>query len=244
MRLEKVIEEALQTSRKETKRYLKAGEVKVNQRIISKGGYNVDGLCDTINVQGRDIKGPIHHYYMLNKPQGVITANRDATQKTIFDLLPYHEGMSSVGRLDKDTTGLILVSDNGPLCYALTQKVGRIAKEYIVTVNGPLDDTDIAAFNQGIVFDDGTQCQPAQLVIEHCSATESKARVILYEGRRHQIKKMFLCRGVKVTALHRHRIGSLVLDPLLEEGQWRALTVEEVKQLMEGVRQKANDCDC
>lgn len=238
MRLEHAVQEACHSSRNETKRLLKKGEVQVNGQIVRDGAYNVDGAIDTVTVKGNAIPLFCHHYYMLNKPAGVVTAKTDAKDKTVFDLLPNTPNLSSVGRLDKDTTGLILASDNGILCYHLTQKIGQVEKVYDVIVNGKLTARDVHNFESGIVFDDGVMCQPARLEIIHTTPTESRARVTLKEGKRHQVKKMFLCCGVKVTQLKRIQIGSLSLDDTLKQGEWRELTTEEIAKLMQQTRRK------
>lgn len=231
MRIDKVLEE-LGYNKKASRRLLKQHQVCVNEQVITHINYNVDGNIDRLTIKGKHYPLKPHQYYMLNKPKGVISANRDATEKTIFEYLPCEDTLPFVGRLDKDTTGLMLITDNGPLCYALTQKQGGVEKEYEVTVNGPLLEDAVDFFASNITFDDGFVCQKAKLTILSSTPIESHAKVVIKEGCRHQIKKMFLCYGVKVISLKRNRIGSLWLDNALKEGGYRPLTNDEIYHLL------------
>ena len=134
-----------------------------------------------------------------------------------------------IGRLDRDTTGLLLITDNGPLGFQLLHPQYHIEKEYAATVNGPLEPAHIEEFQEGITFLDGRKCKPAKLEILSSSLTESQALVTLSEGKFHQVKKMFLAIGVKVTALKRVQFGDFTLDSELAEGQYRPLNQEELK---------------
>lgn len=236
MRVDKVLEQKLQASRKQMKQWLKNEDVIVNGKVITEGSYDVEGRIDTLTVERKEIEIPQHDYYMLHKPKGVVTANIDRKDPTIFDYLPKIKEGFSIGRLDKDTTGLIVVTNNGRLGYHCTQAKTKVGKWYEVTVNGPLAKEDEQAFLEGITFLDGTRCRSAQLCIEKSTEEESEARVYLTEGKRHQIKKMFLARGVKVISLKRIQVGPIVLDEQLKEGEYRSLTKEEIKELYEEMR--------
>ncbi|CAM4021917.1 pseudouridine synthase [Catellicoccus marimammalium] len=236
MRVDKVLEQKLQASRKQMKQWLKNEDVIVNGKVVTEGNYDIEGRIDTLTVEGKEIGIPQHDYYMLHKPKGVVTANTDAKDPTIFDYLPKIKEGFSIGRLDKDTTGLIIVTNNGRLGYHCTQAKTKVGKWYEVTVNGPLTKKDEQAFLDGITFLDGTRCRSAQLWIEKSGEKESEAKVYLTEGKRHQIKKMFLAQGVKVTALKRTQVGPIVLDEQLEEGEYRPLTKEEIEELYEEMR--------
>lgn len=161
-----------------------------------------------------------------------MTATKDAQHPTVLDLLRAEDRTPKtypIGRLDRDTTGLLLLTDNGPLGFQLLHPQYHIEKEYAVTVNGPLEPTHIEEFQEGITFLDGTTCKPAKLKILNSSLTESQALITLSEGKFHQVKKMFLSVGVKVTSLKRIKFGDFSLDPNLAEGQYRPLNQDELQ---------------
>lgn len=231
MRIDKELEKQGFT-KKEIKKQLKQGNILLNNQIVNSLSLWVDGQIDILSVNHKEIPLTYHHYYMLYKPKGVVTAKTDKKFPTVHDFVPPHQDLFSVGRLDKDTTGFILMTDNGGLGYYLTQEHTNVSKGYQVTVNGPLSKEDILAFEEGIEFLDGTRCKPASLDIKNTSLYESQAFVTISEGRRHQIKKMFLSRGVKVIQLHRQSIGPLVLDDKLTIGSYRSLTEQELRSLI------------
>ena len=169
---------------------------------------------------------------MLYKPNGVVTASKDKKLPTVMDLLPEHlqsEQLYAIGRLDRDTTGLLLLTDNGPLGFQLLHPQYHVDKTYQVEVNGLLTPDHIQQFKDGIVFLDGTICKSSQLEILSSSPSLSRATITISEGKFHQVKKMFLSVGVKVTALKRVQFGDFLLDPDLAEGQHRRLNQEELK---------------
>lgn len=181
-------------------------------------------------VAGRKVEGYGSRYYLLNKPAGVVTARSDKEHQTVLDLLApvdRTEGLYPIGRLDRDTKGLLLITDNGPLGYRMLHPSHHVDKTYEVEVNGWLDKTAVQAFADGIAFHDGTVCQPAHLHILSASRQESLAYVTISEGKFHQVKKMFLCVGVKVTSLTRLSFGALQLPSDLPEGQYRELNPAE-----------------
>ena len=168
----------------------------------------------------------------MNKPLGVVTANSDRKHQTVLDLIrpeDFNEDLYSVGRLDRDTCGLLLITDNGPLGFQLLHAQYHIAKTYEVEVNGLLDNQMIKAFQKGIVFLDGTICKPALLTIHSSTPNKSTATVTISEGKFHQIKKMFLTVGVKVTFLKRTHFGAFELDPNLAAGEYRAFNQSELE---------------
>ena len=173
--------------------------------------------------------GPV--YLMLHKPGGVVSATEDSREKTVLSLLPeqYRRlGLFPVGRLDKDTEGLLLLTNDGPLAHRLLAPKSHVDKVYYAQVDGVLDAGDCKAFRQGITLADGYTCLPARLeVIEDGRA----AQITVQEGKYHQVKRMMAARGKPVTYLKRVRFGPLTLDPELEKGCWRALTEEEKKLL-------------
>ena len=169
---------------------------------------------------------------MLHKSNGVVTASKDKKLPTVMDLVPKNiqsDQLYAIGRLDRDTTGLLLLTDNGPLGFQLLHPQYHVDKSYQVVVNGPLTSDHIRLFKEGIVFLDGTTCKPAQLEILDISPTESHASITISEGKFHQVKKMFLSVGVKVTSLKRVQFGDFTLDPELSEGQFRSLNPEELE---------------
>lgn len=231
MRLDKLIEENLQTSRKQMKRLFLMGKVQVDGEIIYQENKNVDSMLHTIKVDGQQLLTN-EVYYLLNKPQGVVTANQDELS-TVFDvLLPVDRraDLSAVGRLDRDTEGLLLLTSNGQLGYDLLQPKKKVTKVYEATINATVTEEDVGAFARGITFHGGETCQPAKLEILSANALESQVCLTLCEGKFHQVKKMFLATGKKVTYLKRVSMGPLTIGELAV-GEYRTLTKEELIQL-------------
>ena len=233
MRLEHLLMKHFDISRKHMKKLISSGEVLIDSIAATHVSNNVDPQLQVITVLGNQIEDNSQKYFLLNKPKGIISATTDATHTTVIDLF-YKEninGLYPIGRLDRDTEGLLIITNNGPLGYRLLNPVQHIEKEYYVEVNGPLDNSCIQRFYDGIIFHDGTICKPAILSILESSPSFSKASVIISEGKFHQIKKMFLCVGVKVTFLKRIRFGKFVLDSSLEPGEYRPLNPFELQLL-------------
>ena len=231
MRLDNLLPQE-KISRKAMKQALLKEEILVDGRPARSLAQNIDTGLQELLFQDRIIHGYEHSYLMLHKPAGVVTANKDKKLPTVMDLLPpdiQSDKLYAVGRLDRDTTGLLLLTDNGPLGFQLLHPQYHVDKTYQVVVNGPLTSDHIRLFKEGIVFLDGTTCKPAQLEILSSSPTESHASITISEGKFHQVKKMFLSIGVKVISLKRVRFGEFTLDPELAEGQYRPLNQEELK---------------
>lgn len=235
MRLDKLLEENKIGSRKSVKRRLLTGEVMVNDEIIRCGHYNVDPGLDRIYVGLQQLSGDPHRYIILNKPQGVVTAVSDAEHQTVLDSVKAQgievTGLFPVGRLDRDTEGLTLLTDNGQLAYELAMGDKKVTKIYRVQVNTSLTKIDQEAFLEGVKFHDGTTCKPAILKIISSSKEVSEAHVEIQEGKFHQVKKMFLTRGGKVTFLKRIALGPLNLPDDLLVGEARPLTINELETL-------------
>ena len=236
MRLQEFIQQTCQLSSRRARQKNAQGLVSVDGDCVRNGNYLVGPAWHRIQLGGQDLPSHLgHQNYLFYKPVGLVSARRDDRYATIFDALPAELqdlNLSIVGRLDRDAQGLILLTNNGQLHYLLENPRFQMAKTYRVRVNGPLDDQDVAAFAEGIIWSDGYVCQPAQLLIEEVGRQASQACLTIYEGKRHQIKKMFLARGVKVTRLERLAIGPLSLDRQpLQEGHYRELTVGEVSDL-------------
>ena len=233
MRLEHLLMKHFDISRNHMKKLISSGEVLIDSIAATHVSNNVDPQLQVITVLGNQIEDNSQKYFLLNKPKGIISATTDATHTTVIDLF-YKEninGLYPIGRLDRDTEGLLIITNNGPLGYRLLNPVQHIEKEYYVEVNGPLDNSCIQRFYDGIIFHDGTICKPAILSILESSPSFSKASVIISEGKFHQIKKMFLCVGVKVTFLKRIRFGEFLLDESLSPGEYRPFNSFELQLL-------------
>ena len=234
MRLDQVMNQAGLGSRNQVKRLLKSCQVQVDGQVERRPNRNVDPGLQEIKVQGQTLTQPVETYWLLHKPQGVLTAVTDDRFTTVIDCLAPQDqapGLYPVGRLDRSTTGLVFLTTNGPLGYRMLHPQYHVEKEYQVVVNGPLTQDHVASFAQGILIDQDRPCAPAHLVIEASGPQESRARLTIREGKFHQVKKMFLSVGVKVTQLHRLRMGHLVLDQDLAPGAYRSLKPEELAQL-------------
>ena len=231
MRLDNLLAQE-KISRKTMKQALLKKEIMVDRFPATSLAQNVDTGLQEVIFQDRKIQGYEHTYLMLHKPSGVVTASKDKKLPTVMDLLPQHlqsDQLYAIGRLDRDTRGLLLLTDNGPLGFQLLHPQYHVDKTYQVEVNGPLSSDHIQQFKDGIVFLDGTICKTAQLEILSSSPSLSRATITISEGKFHQVKKMFLSVGVKVTALKRVQFGDFLLDPDLAEGQYRPLNKEELK---------------
>ena len=231
MRLDRLLAQEM-VSRKAMKQALLKKEILVDGVPATSLAQNVDTGLQELIFQGRKIQGYEHTYLMLHKPNGVVTASKDKKLPTVMDLLPpdnQSDQLYAIGRLDRDTTGLLLLTDNGPLGFQLLHPQYHVDKTYQVKVNGPLSSDHIQQFKDGIVFLDGTICKPAKLEILSASPTDSHASITISEGKFHQVKKMFLSVGVKVISLKRVQFGDLTLDPELAEGQFRPLNPKELE---------------
>ena len=231
MRLDNLLAQE-KISRKTMKQALLKKEIMVDRFPATSLSQNVDTGLQELIFQGRKIQGYEHTYLMLHKPNGVVTASKDKKLPTVMDLLPQHlqsDQLYAIGRLDRDTTGLILLTNNGPLGFQLLHPQYHVDKTYQVEVNGLLTPDYIQQFKSGIVFLDGTICKPAQLEILSSSPSLSRATITISEGKFHQVKKMFLSVGIRVTALKRVQFGDFTLDSELAEGQYRSLNQEELK---------------
>ena len=233
MRLDRLLAQE-KVSRKAMKQALLKNEILVDDCPARSLAQNVDTGLQKLICQGQQIQGYEHNYLMLHKPNGVVTASKDKKLPTVMELVPKNiqsDQLYAIGRLDRDTTGLLLLTDNGPLGFQLLHPQYHVDKSYQVVVNGLLTSDHIQRFKDGIVFLDGTTCKPAQLEILSSSLTESRASITISEGKFHQVKKMFLSVGVKVTALKRVQFGDFTLDSELAEGQYRFLNQEELEMI-------------
>lgn len=224
MRLDKFLS-AQGLSRKQARAAIASGQVSVNGEVQGDPGFILDPISAQVLFQGRALGYRRHMHLMLHKPAGLLTATTDARQKTVMDLLPEElkrRALGPVGRLDKDVTGLLLLTDDGQLAHRLISPKWTVEKVYLARVEGALDAADIQAFQAGIALSDFT-ARPARLEI----LEPDLGRLTLTEGKFHQVKRMFAARGKPVLRLHRESVGGVSLDPALECGKFRPLTAEE-----------------
>lgn len=234
MRLDKFLCDAGLGSRSEIKNIAKSGRILVNGQKITKTDLKIDENSDIINFCGKDIAYKKFTYIALNKKAGFVTANCDNLHQTVFDLLDddlQKKKLFAVGRLDKDTEGLLLITNDGDFSHSLMSPKKHIDKVYYAEVLGEILPEHIEKFNDGVVFLDGTICKSAKLKIVE-TGEKSKAFVTISEGKFHQVKIMFKTIGCDVLYLKRIQIGSLKLDENLAIGEYRNLTDEEVKSLL------------
>ena len=231
MRLDKYLAETAQCTRSEAKALLSKGKVAVNGVLCKKGDTQIrEG--DAVTVEGRELAYRKFVYLMLNKPEGVVSASTDKRDTTVVDLVrdayPRRE-LFPAGRLDKTSTGFVLLTDDGGFAHDILAPKRHVSKTYTVTLDTPLTDEMKQGFAHGVTLADGTALSPAEA--EALSADGLVVRVMLKQGVYHQIKRMFGVYGAGVNALHRDAIGGLALDESLAPGQWRELTAEEVAKI-------------
>ena len=222
-------------SRKEVHKLIKAGLVSVNGKIVKTPKEKVKE-SDVVEVNGQEIAYQQYHYFLLNKPKGVLSATEDLHQKTVIDLLEVkdqYKDLAPVGRLDKDTTGLLLITNDGQLNHELLAPNKHVDKVYQALIAGKVTIDTVATFASGMELKDSTVLKPAKLEILDVdeSKDQSKIRITIKEGKYHQIKRMFGAVGMKVLELDRLQMGSLQLDPQLKRGHYRELTEEELSAL-------------
>lgn len=228
-RIDKLLAGTGRWSRKEAAELVRTGRVTADGTPVARREEKVSERA-AIRVDGELLSAQRYTYLMLHKPAGVVCATRDPREETVLSLVPEplrRIGLFPAGRLDKDTVGLVLLTNDGALGHDLLSPRRHVDKVYLVRVEGVLDKDDEAAFRSGMVLEDGTRCLPAGLDIRG----PGEALVTLREGKYHQIKRMLAARGKPVTYLKRLRFGPLSLDERLEPGQWRPLTQEEVDAL-------------
>lgn len=229
-RLDKILANTGRWSRKEVRELVRAGRVAVNGVTARSPEEKYDPAAQ-FTVDGSSVSGERMVYLMLHKPAGLVSATEDPKQPTVLELLPDHlkrVGLFPAGRLDKDTEGLLLLTNDGVLAHRLLAPRRHVDKTYFVQVEGQLDEGDVEAFSRGMTLGDGLVCMPAGL--EPLEQPDT-AIVTLREGKYHQIKRMLASRGKPVRYLKRLTMGPLELDPALKRGEWRPLTEEETAAL-------------
>ncbi|MBC1626412.1 rRNA pseudouridine synthase [Listeria welshimeri] len=227
MRLDKLLSHTGFGSRKEVKPLLKSGAVVVNGTIQKDSKMQVNPDKDEITVHGTPVVYQEFVYFMLHKPQNVVSATEDNVSETVIDLLAQEDTLTypfPVGRLDKDTEGLLIITNDGTLAHNLLSPKKHIDKTYYAKIDGEVLLEDVKAFAEGIVLDDGYICKPARLEI----INPNEIKVTIQEGKFHQVKRMFAARGKTVSYLKRISMGQLQLDESLELGEYRPLTETEL----------------
>ncbi|MDT2828051.1 pseudouridine synthase [Enterococcus viikkiensis] len=233
MRLDKFLAEVGLGSRKEVKQLIKKGQISVNQQIEKSDKKQVEPEKDQIAFQGETLHYQEFYYYLLHKPAGVVSATEDSRDRTVLDLFTpadYRSDLFPVGRLDKDTEGLLLITNDGKLAHELLSPKKHVEKEYFAKVAGVMTVEDQQRFVEGILLD-GEKTLPAELLIDETTADSSEVRIILHEGKFHQVKRMVKACGKEVTYLKRIRMGSLELPSELVKGNYRVVTAEEIASL-------------
>ena len=231
-RLDKFLAAQGKGTRKEVGRLIRSGAVAVDGVPVRDPAAKVDPSCQTVAVGGSPILWQEHLYIMMNKPAGVLSATEDRRQKTVLDLLPEglrRRGLFPAGRLDKDTTGLLLITDDGDLAHRMLSPKKHVYKLYQARLDAPVTPEDVRAFEEGVRWEEEVYA-PARLWAGEGDSFVAFAQV--HEGRFHQVKRMFQARGKTVLSLKRLKIGGLSLDSTLQEGECRLLAPEEVCQIL------------
>ncbi len=227
-RIDKVVAIGFGCSRKDSRGMILRGRVSVDGVICRDISLKVDPNLNVITVDGNDVSFKKKVYIMINKPKGVLSASNDKSRETVVDLVKKdfpRDGLFPVGRLDKDTTGLLIITDDGEFGHKVISPKSGIEKEYIVTLDKPVTDEDIAVLEKGVTLADGTVCRPAVVKLYKDRKVVSTT---ITEGKYHEIKRMFGVVGIGVNELSRIRIGKLVLDVQLDQGQYREISDEEL----------------
>jgi len=235
MRIDKLLANIRYGSRKDVKSLLKSKAVKVNDEVVKDAKQQVDPDHDVITLNGEVVEYKEFIYLMMNKPPGVISATEDAREQTVIDLLEIEDAVYNpfpVGRLDKDTEGLLLLTNDGKLSHRLLSPKKHVPKIYFAVIKGMVTEDDIESFKKGVTLDDGYVTKPGHLDILKSGET-SDIELTISEGKFHQVKRMFESVGKKVIYLKRISMGPLALDETLELGEYRELTEEEIQSLQE-----------
>lgn len=239
MRLDKYLAERLGIPRSESRKRIAAGAVTVNGTLCRKADTQIDEHTAEVSVNGTPLSGSYEKYVylMLNKPEGVVSASRDKRDTTVTDLVAQaypRRQLFPAGRLDKTSTGFVLLTDDGGFAHDILAPGRHVSKEYIVTLDTPLTPEMQAGFSAGVTLADGQTMDPAE--VEPWGTDPCVVKVTLHQGVYHQIKRMFGVYGAGVNGLHRTAIGPVALDEALEPGDWRPLTTEEVEALRRASR--------
>jgi len=240
VRVDRVLSNSGYGTRKEIKKLIRDGSVKVDGSVIKDGGMHVNPVTSVIEINGEALRYREFVYIMMNKPAGIISATYDDKLKTVLDILPAEYkcyGLFPVGRLDVDTEGLLILTNDGALAHELLSPKKHVRKRYYALVEGAVGENDRVMFKNGVVLDDGYRTLPADLNILRAGDC-SEIEMDIIEGKFHQVKRMFAAVGKRVKYLRRLEMGRIKLDESLRPGEWREMTAEEVFLLRESVRKK------
>ncbi len=231
-------------TRTEVKKLIKLGKVANNGNVVKDQGIKVDIDTDLVTVSGKQVSYDKYIYIMLNKPKGVISATEDKKEQTVIDIInhPLKLKIFPVGRLDKDTTGLLLLTNDGALAHSLLSPKKHVDKNYTALIDGIISNETIDFFEKGVILEDGYKTMPAKLIIQKDNKfinsikrketiSYTQASITIKEGKFHQVKRMFESVNMKVIELNRDRMGTLKLDNQLKLGDYRELTKEEIRKL-------------
>ncbi|BDR68141.1 pseudouridine synthase [Clostridium tetani] len=235
-RIDKILANMGYGSRKEVKKLIKNNLVEVNEEKVKDPSINIDPEKDKILVGDKLVNYRKFIYIMMNKPEGVVSATFDNYDETVIDLLEEEYQVFNpfpVGRLDKDTVGLLLITNDGELNHKLISPKWKVDKVYYAEINKEVNEKDIEAFQKGIVISDGYKCMPGKLEIIKSDENGAEVYVTIQEGKFHQVKRMFEALDKKVVYLKRVKFGNINLDETLEEGEYRELTEEELENILE-----------
>lgn len=234
MRLDKYLGNMGCGSRKELKILIKKGRASVNGQVEKDPGKHVHPDKDQVEFMGQNIGYKPLVYIMLHKPDGYVSATEDSRERTVLEFIKGYEHyeLFPVGRLDKDTEGLLILSNDGKMAHNILSPKKHVPKKYYAVIDGKVTEDDIKAFKEGVTLDDGYETMPASLNILK-SDTESEIELTIMEGKFHQVKRMFESVGKKVTYLKRIQMGALKLDEDLELGDYRELSEDELQALQQ-----------
>ena len=234
IRIDKYIASQTMMSRKEIKKLIKQNGVRVNSIVCTSPDFKVSTETDRVSVNGEVIRYKKYVYYMLNKPPGVLSASEDKKAQTVIDLLPQsmkRPNLFPCGRLDKDTTGLLIITDDGDYAHRVLSPNKNVYKQYIATLDKAADKAVTQDFKNGITLSDGTVCKPAFVK----DINKNVVTLDICEGKFHQVKRMFAALGYTVVGLKRVRIGALCLDNMLDMGQAKELSQETAFSALENI---------
>ena len=231
IRIDKMLSNVTNISRSEIKRFIKRGEVTVNGRVVKTADEKIDPESSEVKLKGQTFGYDEFGYIMLNKPKGILSASNDKNRKTVVDLVPNdmkRQKLFPVGRLDKDTTGLIIITNDGEYAHKIISPKNKTGKVYIATLDGDLKEELVSEFKKGVVLADGTKCRPANLEI----LENNVARLTLFDGKYHEVKRMFGVFGLGGNELHRQAIGKLILPETLKSGECLLMSVKDVEKTL------------
>ena len=237
MRLDKFLADLGISSRKEIRGMIRSGRVQVNGECVRQADIHVDTEKDDIRLDGGILQYRKYRYFAMDKPTGVVTASEDRRQRTVLDLLPQNLknlGLFPVGRLDKDTSGLLLLTNDGEFAHRVISPKAGIEKKYYAVTEGTPDDTDVTVFQNGLVLRDGLHCLPAQLEV----SGENSCLVTVREGKYHQVRRMLAAVGKPVLELRRLSVGALRIDDLEFENGICELSQQQLDAVFGGNNQK------